>query len=918
MDMDIAILVPLAILAAILNGVYLLWHRRSLRALLQRAESKTAAILDGAVDGVITIDRNGTIEAFNAAAERIFGYGRDEVIGHNVKMLMPDPYRSEHDGYLAAYKATGKPRIIGIGREVQGRRKDGSTFPMDLAVGESRTGDRSLFAGIVRDISDRKLTEQKLRESEAQTRAILETAADGIITIDESGLVLSANPAAERLFGHQAAELIGRNINMLMPEPYRSAHDGYLAHYRKTRERRIIGIGREVEGLHKDGSTFPMELGVGEAVVGGKRIFTGIVRDITERKRGEDKLRDSEAKTRAILETAVDGIITIDEFGIVLTANRAAERLFQYAAEEIVGRNINMLMPEPYRSAHDGYLARHRDTGERRIIGIGREVEGRRRDGSTFPMDLAVGEAVVGGKRIFTGIVRDITARKRTEEELRQSEEQLRLLVDSVRDYAITWLDVDGQIASWNAGAQRIYGWNADEVIGMSTTVFYPLESKSMASQALMKVREDGRSENEGWHVRKDGGRFWAHVVITPLWDAGGHMRGYVRVSRDITDRMRAEEELRAAKDEAERANMAKSKFLAAASHDLRQPVQALVFFASALESKIGRSPAATVLSDMRGSLEALNVLLDALLDVSRLDAGIVTPQLTNFSLSVLMDRLVAEFTPPAADKKVVLKAVLTSAIVRTDPMLLGRVLQNFLTNAIRYTHRGRILLGCRRHGTAVRIEVWDTGIGIPTERLNDIFQEFYQVGNIERDRRQGLGLGLAIVNRLSRLLDCRVQVRSVEGYGSVFSIDVPVVGYSSARNVSFLDTALRRDEAKGLVLVIDDEVSVLKGLQMVLESWGYEVVTATAEVEAMQLLADLPRLPDIIIADYRLREGHTGAEAILHIRSQFNCSIPALLITGDTAPERLREAEAHGLNLLHKPVQPGKLRSVLAEQMQP
>ncbi|MBC7952795.1 MAG: PAS domain S-box protein [Rhodospirillaceae bacterium] len=900
-----------------LNIAYLVWHRRSSQTSLQRAESKTSAILDAAVDGIITIDKNGCIETFNAAAERIFGYGRDEVIGRNVKTLMPEPYQSEHDGYLAAYKATGKPRIIGTGREVQGRRKDGSTFPMDLAVGESRNGDRRLFAGIVRDITERKATEQRLLESEAKTRAILETAADGIITIDENGLVLSANPAAERLFGYQAAEIIGHNINMLMPEPYRSAHDGYLSRYRKTGERKIIGIGREVEGLRKDGSTFPMELGVGEAVVGGARIFTGIVRDTTERKRGEDKLRDSEAKTRAILETAADGIITIDEFGVVLTANRAAERLFLYSTEELIGRNINMLMPEPYHSAHDNYLKRHRDTGERRIIGIGREVEGRRRDGTTFPMDLAVGEASVGGKRIFTGIVRDITARKRTEEELRQSEERLRLLVDNVRDYAITWLDVDGHIASWNGGAERIYGWSAEEAIGMSTSAFYPPETKPMAQRALAKVREEGRYEDEGWRVRKDGSRLWAHVVITPLWDAGGHMRGYVRVSRDITDRMRVEEELRAAKDEAERANMAKSKFLAAASHDLRQPVQALVFFASALESKIGRSSAATVLGDMKGSLEALNVLLDALLDVSRLDAGIVTPQPTNFSLSVLIDRLMAEFGPLATDKKIALKTVPSSALVRTDPMLLGRVLQNFLTNAIRYTPRGRILIGCRRHNSVVRIQVWDTGIGIPPERLNDIFTEFYQVGNTERDRNQGLGLGLAIVARLSRLLDCKVEVRSKEGRGSMFSIDIPVVSYSSARNVAFLDTAARREEAKkGLVLVIDDEISVLKGLQMVLESWGYDVITATAEAEAVQLLDALHRPPDLIIADYSLRQGHTGAEAILHIRSQLNRSIPALLITGDTAPERLREAEAHGLNLLHKPVQPGKLRDVLAQQM--
>lgn len=789
MGVDLYILaLTFAVVLAAANIGYLTWHRISLKTALQRAESKTSAILDAAADGIVTIDAEGRIETFNPAAERIFGYRQREVVGRNVKMLMPEPYQSEHDGYLAAYKATGKPKIIGIGREVQGKRKDGSTFPMDLAVGESRSS--------------------------------------------------------------------------------------------------------------------------------GRRLFAGIVRDISERKRNEELVRASDAKTRAILETAVDGIITIDEMGTVLSANPATERLFGYAADEMIGRNINMLMPEPYRSAHDGYLSRYRQTGERRIIGIGREVEGQRKDGSTFPMDLAVGEAIISGSRIFTGIVRDVTARKRTEEELRQSEERFRLLVDNVRDYAITWLDPDGRIASWNAGAQRIYGWNADEVVGQPFTIFYPATQVSEAEQALAEVRERGRYEGEGRRLRKDGTEFWAHVVITPLWDSHGRMRGFVRVSRDMTEHKRAEEALRKAKEEAERANIAKSKFLAAASHDLRQPVQALVFFASALESRIGTSPgispASTVLGDMKGSLEALNALLDSLLDVSRLDAGIVTPHPTNFSISVLLDRLMAEFRPLATDKRLKLKIVNCSAVVRSDPMLLGRILQNFLANAVRYTESGKIIMGCRRRGNMIRIEVWDSGIGIPTDRLNDIFQEFYQVGNFERDRTQGLGLGLAIVQRLSHLLGAKIEVRSREGLGSAFSIDIPLIGFAKPDNVTFMQKPTDQRHGKGVILVIDDEAAVLKGLKMVIEGWGYEVLTAAAEAEALEVLAERLRQPDLIVADYRLRGGLTGAQAIRHIRRLFNRPIPAVLITGDTAPERLREAEAHGLDLLHKPVGAQQLAEVI------
>jgi PAS domain S-box-containing protein len=754
------------------------------------------------------------------------------------------------------------------------------------------------------------------RAAEGKTSAILDAAVDGVITIDENGIVEAYNKAAERIFGYSPSEVIGHNLHMLMPEPYHSDHDGYLAAYKATGRAKIIGIGREVTGRRKDGSTFPMDLAVGESRNAGKRVFAGIVRDITARKQMDQQLRDSEARTRAILETAVDGIITINPMGTVLTVNPAAERIFGYSAQEVVGQNIKMLMPEPYHTAHDGYLEGYRTTGQRKIIGIGREVEGRRKDGSTFPLELSVGEAVAAGSRIFAGIVRDISERKRTEEELRQSEERFRLIVDNVRDYAIIWLDLEGRIVSWNEGAGRLYGWSAEEAIGKAGDMFYPADHKEEATAALRAVRESGRYEGEGWRIRKDGSHFWAHAVITPFWDATGAMRGFVRVSRDITERKRSDEALRAAKEEAERANLAKSKFLASASHDLRQPVQALVFFTSALESKVASTSANLLVGDLKGSLEALSALLDSLLDVSRLDAGVVTPEIANVSLAVILERLIANITPQAAAKGVALKLVPTSAIIRTDAMLFGRIIQNLISNAVKYTNRGRILVGCRHQGESIRVEVWDTGIGIPKDQHDEIFQEFYQIGNYERDRAQGLGLGLAIVQRLSRLLNCRVTLRSVEGKGSVFTVTVPLVGHNKTKNIAYmpyLPNGERRD-GRPIVLVIDDEAAVLRSLRVVIEDWGYDVLTATGEDEALAQLAQQARAPDLIVADYRLRAGRNGAEAVRHIRRIFDRAIPAIIITGDTAPERIREARTHGLDILHKPVQPAALKAVIAD----
>jgi PAS domain S-box-containing protein len=253
-------------------------------------------------------------------------------------------------------------------------------------------------------------------------RAVVECAADGVILIDASGNVLMFNAACERLFKYSASEVIGQNVKMLMPEPYRGEHDRYLDNFHRTGERKIIGIGREVFGQRKDGSTFPMDLAVGEAKQDDGSIFVGIIHDLTERERAERALRESAARLRAVVETAVDGVILIDAHGRIVMFNPACERLFQYRADEVIHENVKLLMPTSYRLEHDGYIRNFLETGARKIIGIGREVVGQRKDGSTFPMDLSVGEAKQDGEAIFVSIIHDLTERKRTEEQLVQAQ----------------------------------------------------------------------------------------------------------------------------------------------------------------------------------------------------------------------------------------------------------------------------------------------------------------------------------------------------------------------------------------------------------------------------------------------------------------------------------------------------------------
>jgi PAS domain S-box-containing protein len=286
-------IVSLAVFVVIGGGIA--WLNGRVRSAAAQSEAKAErldAIIKTSADGIIVIDTRGVIESFNPGAERMFGYSAAEVVGRNVSVLMPSPHHEEHAGYVANFLATGHAKIIGIGREVQGRRQDGTTFPLHLSVAEMHLGGQRKFTGMLHDLSERAKLKGQLGSSEARWRAVIESAVDGIIVIDTRGVIESFNPGAERMFGYSAAEVVGRNVNVLMPSPYHEEHDSYLSLYVATGCAKIIGKGREVTGLRKDGTTFPLHLAVGEITVGGERKFTGIVHDLTARVKMEAQLRE--------------------------------------------------------------------------------------------------------------------------------------------------------------------------------------------------------------------------------------------------------------------------------------------------------------------------------------------------------------------------------------------------------------------------------------------------------------------------------------------------------------------------------------------------------------------------------------------------------------------------------------------------
>ena len=368
-------------------------------------------------------------------------------------------------------------------------------------------------------------------------------------------------------------------------------------------------------------------------------------------------------------------------------------------------------------------------------------------------------------------------------------------------------------------------------------------------------------------------------------------------------------EQLRQQKNVAEQANIAKSKFLAAASHDLRQPLHALGLFVAALSEPSARNEAPLIVRNINRSLAALEGLFNALLDISKLDAGIVKPEVRDVAVAPLLDRLSAEYESQARQKDVAWRYASADVVVRTDIVLLETVLRNLIGNAIRYTTGGEVWLECVSDGDVVSVEVGDTGIGIPESQHREIFKEFFQLSNPERDRTKGLGLGLAIVDRLTTLLGHSLAMRSAPGVGTVFRVSLQLGDAAAAGAAeSTLDTSISEDSPLR-VLVIEDELHVQEAMTVLLQSWGHEVVTVAAEDEA---LAIPPPAPDVIIADYRLREDRTGIDAIRRVNDRWGTLIPSLVVTGDTSPDRLRQAQASGFAFLHKPVSPGKLRAFL------
>ena len=473
-------------------------------------------------------------------------------------------------------------------------------------------------------------------------------------------------------------------------------------------------------------------------------------------------------------------IFALDPHGYVLSWNAGAERLKGYTPDEIIGKHFSIFYPPEARAA--GIPERNLAAA----IANGRtEDEGWRvrKDGTRFWADVLITTLRGDDGEIlgFAKVTRDLTARRAAEEELRQSDERFRLLVQSVKDYAIFMLDPTGHIATWNEGAQRIKGYTEDEIIGKHFSIFYPPEdiASGKLERELDIATKTGQYAEEGWRVRKDGTKFWASVVITALRGAGGELAGFAKVTRDLTDR-RVAQELEIRNKEALAANRAKSEFLAAMSHELRTPLNAIGGYTQLLQMQIPGplTPDQTEhLSRIQRSQQHLLGIINDILNFSRVEAGQVAYDIETFRVVDVVEGVLPMIEPQLQQRELTFRRSTDGGdlTVRADRSKVEQILINLLSNAVKFTPAGgRVEVTWEDCGETVAMHVVDTGIGIQPGHLESIFAPFVQVGRSLANPKEGTGLGLSISRDLAKAMDGDLSVQSAEGEGSTFTLTLP------------------------------------------------------------------------------------------------------------------------------------------------
>jgi PAS domain S-box-containing protein len=755
---------------------------------LLKSEERYRSLVELCPDALLVVYAEGRIAFCNTACVRLLGAGRSEdLLNKRIETIFPPENGKWVIERIRRARESG-PVTPFVESELV--RLDGSRVTTEISAAPFVFQEKPAMQVIAHDISERKHVEDALRYSEARKSAILDTALDAVISINHRGAIQEWNPAAQRIFGYDRAEAVGEDLaELIIPPSLQRAHRDGLEHYLATGEARVLGQRMEMTARRADGSEFPVELSIARVPESDPPTFTGFLRDITQRKLAEETLRKSDSLKTAILETALDGILSIDDEGKIREWNLAAQKIFGYSRAEVLGRPMDeLIIPPSLREAYQGGVANYLMTGVGSLLNRPIELTLRRADGTEFRAELAITRVRAEEPSGCTALIRDVTERNKSRAALRESEERFRLLVEGVTDYGIYMLDPEGRVATWNAGAERLEGYRVEEILGKHLSTFFPAEDvqSGLPERALRRAASEGKVTNEGWRIRKDGSRFWSVGIITALRDESGQLRGFVKVAHDMTARKEAEEEVQRLNAELEgrvvertaqleAANHELEAFSYSVSHDLRAPLRHIAGYAEIL-----RSDSATTLDDqgkahlntISEAARQMGVLIDALLAFSRMGRSEMRRQPVGLAalLGDARRQLHREIEGRNIDWQVG-----DLPEVHGDPVMLGQVVINLLSNALKYTRTrpvARIEIGASRNERETVFFIRDNGAGFDmryVDKLFGVFQRLHSPSEFE-----GTGIGLANVRRIVRRHGGRVWAEGAVERGATFYFSIP------------------------------------------------------------------------------------------------------------------------------------------------
>ena len=819
---------------------------------------------------------------------------------------------------------------------LEGRVRD-RTSELELTLRELAKSNRAL-----------SLAKEEAETAEMRLMAAIESTSEGFVLFDADDRLVMCN-SKYREFWPGLTEIIRPGVPF--SDLAERAH--ILRLFDEGSEGLVSTLQRRLLNHHHPEELFILKLADGRwlqireratADGGSVAIYTDITAiKLAERRQRERELAAKSAILGATFDNISQGIAVVDDQGRLLAWNERFLSLLNIDADELSEG-------KPLRDI--GHLPSVRPLLVHGGIEGGVCVEQMGDDGRVLEIQL---NSLPEGGLVAT--YTDITERKAAEWALRDSEQRIRLITDAL-PALIAYVDAGQRYRFTNKPYEQWFGRPRTEINGrhMRTVLGDKLyEDRRPYVEAVLA----GQLVTFEITLPKVRGEIeFALATYVPHHGADGEVLGFIALIQDITERKKsavqlreakenlerrvaertvelttvnsklqqeveerrqAEEALLIAKAEAEAANMSKTKFIAAASHDLLKPLNAARIFTQALSETriVGRNRG--YVENVGRALESVEELLTALLDISKLDSGSQVPQLADFMLDDMMANLAKETLPQAAARGLDLRWVKCGVAVRSDPLLVRRILRNFLSNAMRYTPKGRILMGCRRTPHGVAVQVWDSGIGIPEDKLTEVFEEFRRLAQDGHGRDGGIGLGLAIVQRIARRLGHEIQVRSALGEGSMFGVVLPLGDQGKARErQSAAKVSLGLPDgadklAGSWLLVVENDAAEREGMQALLEGWRCRVLTASGVGQALDRLAAAEvGPPQVVVADYHLDDDRTGVQAVVEIRQRLGCEMPAVFLTADRSDEVLAEVKAIGGHLLNKPLKPARLRSLL------